>query len=259
MKLVLVALGRRAAFEIADIGALLGDDQRALELTGVLLVDAEIGRELHRAAHAGRHEDERAVGEDRGIQRRVEIVCRRDHRAQIFPHELGMVLHGLREGTKDHAGLGELGLEGSGDGDGIEDGVHRDTRTLHAGEDLLLDERNAQFGIDLQEFGIDLVQRLGARRRLRRGEIIEILEVDFGIVDARPARRLHGQPAAISVKTPFEQPFRLVLFGRDEADNILAEALGGLVGLDIRHEAVFIGLDLDRTDAVDGLLDSRHK
>ena len=65
MKLVLVALRRRAAFEIGDIGALVGDDQRALELAGVLLVDAEIGRKLHRAAHARRHIDERAVGEDR--------------------------------------------------------------------------------------------------------------------------------------------------------------------------------------------------
>ena len=77
VKLVLVALGRRAAFEIADVGALVGDDQRALELAGVLLVDAEIGRKLHRAAHARRHVDERAVREHRGIQRRVKIVGRR--------------------------------------------------------------------------------------------------------------------------------------------------------------------------------------
>src|SRR6202040_639984 len=41
VKLVFVALGRRAAFEIADIGAFVGDDQRPLELAGVLFVDAE--------------------------------------------------------------------------------------------------------------------------------------------------------------------------------------------------------------------------
>ena len=75
MQLVLVALRRRAAFEIADIGALVGDDQRALELAGVLLVDAEIGRQFHRAAHARRDVDERAVGEDGRVQRRVEIVA----------------------------------------------------------------------------------------------------------------------------------------------------------------------------------------
>ena len=52
MQLILVAHRGGAAFEIADIGALVGDDQRALELAGVRCVDAEIGRQLHRAAHA---------------------------------------------------------------------------------------------------------------------------------------------------------------------------------------------------------------
>src|SRR5208283_1629952 len=44
MQLVLVALGSRAAFEIADIGAFVRNDQRSLELAGILLVDPEIGR-----------------------------------------------------------------------------------------------------------------------------------------------------------------------------------------------------------------------
>src|SRR6267142_5734965 len=38
VQLVFVALRRGAAFEIADVGALVGDDQRALELAGVALV-----------------------------------------------------------------------------------------------------------------------------------------------------------------------------------------------------------------------------
>src|SRR4029079_3740342 len=59
--LVLVAHRRGAAFEITDIGALVGDDQSPLELTGVLCIDAEIGRELHRAAHTGRHVDEGTI------------------------------------------------------------------------------------------------------------------------------------------------------------------------------------------------------
>ena len=36
VQLVLVAHRRRAAFEVADVRAFLGDDQRALELAGVL-------------------------------------------------------------------------------------------------------------------------------------------------------------------------------------------------------------------------------
>ena len=44
MQLVFVALRRGAAFEIAHVSAFIGDDQRALELTGLPGVDAEIGR-----------------------------------------------------------------------------------------------------------------------------------------------------------------------------------------------------------------------
>ena len=76
MQLVLVAHRRGAAFEIAHVGALVGDDQRALELAGVALVDAEIGGQLHRAAHARRHIDERAVGEHRRVERGEEVVAR---------------------------------------------------------------------------------------------------------------------------------------------------------------------------------------
>ncbi len=43
VELVLVAHRRGAAFEIADVSALFGDDQRALELAGILGIDAEIG------------------------------------------------------------------------------------------------------------------------------------------------------------------------------------------------------------------------
>ena len=56
-----VALGRGAAFEIADIRPLVGDDQRALKLSRILGIDPEIGAQFHRATHAGRHIDERTV------------------------------------------------------------------------------------------------------------------------------------------------------------------------------------------------------
>ena len=41
MELVLVAHRCRAAFEIGYVGAAIGDDQGALELAGVALIDAE--------------------------------------------------------------------------------------------------------------------------------------------------------------------------------------------------------------------------
>src|SRR6185369_14251136 len=46
VQLVLVALGRRAAFQVTDRRALFRDDERALELTGIGRVDAEVRRQL---------------------------------------------------------------------------------------------------------------------------------------------------------------------------------------------------------------------
>ena len=110
-----VALRRGAALEVADVGALVGDDQRPLELPGVLGIDPEVGRELHRAAHARRHVDERAVGEHRRVQRRVEVVAVRHDGAEIFPHQLRMLAHRLGDRAEDHPGLGQLRLEGRAD------------------------------------------------------------------------------------------------------------------------------------------------
>ena len=77
VQLVLVAHRGGAALEVAHVGALLGDDQRALELAGVRGVDAEVGGQLHRAAHALGDVAERAVGEDRRVERGEEVVaCR---------------------------------------------------------------------------------------------------------------------------------------------------------------------------------------
>src|SRR3990172_638957 len=38
----------KAAFDVVDLGALVHDDERALELAGVLAVDAEVGLERER-------------------------------------------------------------------------------------------------------------------------------------------------------------------------------------------------------------------
>src|SRR5690606_9091720 len=59
MKLVLVTLRSGTTFQIRDVRALFRDDQRALELTGIALVDAEIGGKLHRATNALRNVHER--------------------------------------------------------------------------------------------------------------------------------------------------------------------------------------------------------
>ena len=155
MQLVLVAHRRGAAFEIGDVGAFVGDDQRAFELAGLAGVDAEIGGKLHRAAHALGHIDEGAVGEHRRIQRGEEIVGHRHDGAQIFAHQVGIIADGFGDRAEDHARLVQLFLEGGGDRDGIEHRVHR-----HAGQQLLLGQRNAELLVGLEQLGIDFVQAL---------------------------------------------------------------------------------------------------
>ena len=124
-----------------------------------------------------------------------------------------MLVDRLGHGAEDDAGLLQLLLEGGDDGDAVEHGIDRNLRGLDASQNLLLAERNAELLVDAQQFGIDIVDRLRTRRRFRRRIIIEFLIVDLWIVDARPFRPRHGQPAAIGVQPPVEQPTGLVLLG----------------------------------------------
>ena len=70
MQLVLIALRRGAAFEVADIRPFVGNDQCAFKLPGILGIDAEIGRQFHRATHALGNVSKRSIRKDGGIQRR---------------------------------------------------------------------------------------------------------------------------------------------------------------------------------------------
>ena len=155
VQLMFVAHRRRAAFEIAHVRAFFGDDQRPLELSGSLRVDAEVGRQLHRAAHALRDVGERTVGKHSRVERRVEVVRVRHDRAEVLPHEIGMVLHRFGERAEDDADLGQLRLEGRRHRNAVEHGVDRDAR-----EQLLLIEGNAELVECLPDFRVDLVEAL---------------------------------------------------------------------------------------------------
>ena len=72
--MIFVAHRSGAAFEIRDIGPLVGDDQRPLELPGIGGVDAEVSRQFHRTANALGNVDKGPVGKDCRIEGCVEIV-----------------------------------------------------------------------------------------------------------------------------------------------------------------------------------------
>ena len=77
-----------AALDVVHVGALVGDDQRPLELAHVLGVDPEVGLQRHLDVHARGHVDERAARPDRGVQRRELVVVGRDDRREVLADEL---------------------------------------------------------------------------------------------------------------------------------------------------------------------------
>ncbi len=95
VQLVLVAHGGRAALEVADVAAFVGDDQRALKLAGVGFIDAKVGGQLHGAAHPFRDVDKGTVAEHRAVESGVKVVFARHHTAQVFLDQLGVIVHRL--------------------------------------------------------------------------------------------------------------------------------------------------------------------
>ena len=129
-------------------------------------------------------------------------------------------------------------FEGGGHGNAVEHRVHRD-----AGQHRLLLQGDAELVVGLQQLGIDLVQALGAvLLGLGRGVVNDVLVVDGRVVDVGPGRLLHGQPVAIGLQAPFEQPFRLVLLGGNQADDVLVQAAGDGIGFDVGDESPLIFL-----------------
>ena len=268
MQLVFVAHRRGAAFKVGDVRALVGDDERAFELAGVLGIDAEVGRQLHRAAHALWDVDERSVGKHGGVQRGIEVVGLRHHGEQVLLDQFRVFADGLGDRAEDDAGLGQLLLERGHHRNRVEHCVHghlaggvglafdviqlaRLALLAHAGEDFLLLQRNAQLGVGRQQFRIHLVQRLGAGLALGCCVVVDVVEVDLRIVDLGPGGLVHLQPATIGVEALLEHPLGLFLLGRNEADHVFRQALGGHVGLDHGLEAVLVLVDVDFPDAFD--------
>ena len=258
MQLVLVPLGCRAPLEVTHIRALLGNDQRPLELAGILLVDPEIGRQFHRATHTLGNVDERSIGEHGAIQRRVIIIRHRNNRAEIFPHQFRMLFDGIRNRAENYAGLFQLFLERCHNGDRVEHRVHRDLGCLYTRKNFLFAQRNTELLVSIENCRIDLVQRLWRRIHLWRRIIIGIVEIDLRIGDARPIRLSHGQPTAIGIKPPLEHPFRLALFRRDKPDNIFRKALRRFVDFEFSRKPVFVLVHVKRTNLLDSLFNRNH-
>jgi len=210
VELVLVAHGGGAAFQVAYVAALIGDDKGPLELAGHGGVDAEIGGQLHRAAYPLGDIDEGAVAEDRRVQGGEEVVGIGHHRAQVLPHQIGVAPHRLGEWAEDHPRLGQGLLEGGGHRYTVEDRVHRYPRQA-----LLFLQGNAQLIVGLQQLGIYLVQAVVGGLLLGGGIIDDALVIDGLIIHVRPvgfaSLLVQLEPVAIGLQTPFKEPVWFLL------------------------------------------------
>lgn len=181
--------GCGASFEVADRGALFGDDEGAFKLAALLIVHAEVGGELHRAADAFGDKDEGAIGEDGGVERGEEVIGHGNDAAEILLDQFGKALDGFGDGAEDHACLFQLFLECGSDGDGVKDEVDG-----YIGKSLLLIEGDTEFFEGGQDGGIGLIEA-GELRFFGGGGVVgDGLVVDGRVVDAGPRGLLRFFP-----------------------------------------------------------------
>ena len=237
MELVFVPHRRGAAFEIADGGTFIGNDQRPLELAGARAVDAEVGRQLHRAANAFRDVAERPVREDGRVERGEKVVGVRNDRSQVLANQIRMVLNRVRERTEDDTDLRQLGAERRGHRDRVEDRIDGDARKA-----LLLVERDAQLGKCGAHLRIDLVERVQFLLLLRRRVVNDGLVIDWTVLHVGPRRLFHRRPVTKGLEAKIKHPLRLFFLRRDESDDVFIQPGRRLIGFDVADEAVLVFL-----------------
>ena len=227
-------------------GALVDDDERALELARVLAVDAEIGLQRQRHGHALRHVDERAARPDRGVECGELVVLGRDDRAEVLLEDLRMFLQRLVGAHEDHAELGQL----------LAHGVVDDLRVVlrtDAGEELALRLGDAQ----LLERLLDLVRDVVPGLLLALGGLAvvdDLVEVDLGQV-AAPGGHGSLEEVVVRPQPVLVHPGRLFLEGADLLDRVAGQPAFRLLEVD----DVVVELELGALVADDVTLRCGHQ
>ena len=236
MQLIAVAYRRRAAFDIAHIATLVGDQNRTFKLAGFLGVDTEIGRQLHRTAHTFRHVDKGAIGSDRGVQRSEEVVVARHHGTEILFHQFRMIVNRFAKGAEDDPLLRQLLAIGGCHRYRVENGVHRDFFAFA----YRYPEQVKGFLDFICQEGVcpGLLHRAGLRgaglvavaagwRRV----VAVILIIQLIVMRFQPVRLLHLLPGLKGVETKFEHPLRFITTSGNRAYHLFINAFGQLIGL----------------------------
>ena len=206
---------RRAALDVVDVRALVGDDQRPLELAHVLGVDAEVRLQRDVDVHARRHVDERSARPHRGVQRGELVVAGRDDRAEVLLEELG-VLAQRRVGVHEDDTLSfELLV------DLVVDDLGLVLRGDAGDQALTLGLGDAQALVRVADLFGKLFPRAGLLLG-RAHEVLDVVEVDLAEVGA-PGRHRLALEQLQALQAQLEHPLGFVLEGRDPAHDGLAQ------------------------------------
>ena len=205
---------RGAALDVVHVGALVDDDQRALELAHVLRVDPEVGLQRQLDLHALRHVDERAARPDGRVQRRELVVVLRDDRPEVLLHELLVLAQPRVHVEEEHALLLELLLDLVVDDLGLVLGAD-------PGEVLLLRLGDAELVPRVLDVGRQVLPRVDLL--LGRLDVVEdVVEVDARDV-AAPGRQRARKEVVERGVAELPHPLRLVLVLRDRLDELVRE------------------------------------
>ena len=116
MELVGIKLWGSTPLEVAHGGSFFRHNESALKLTTLLVINTEVGRQVHGAFHAFRNEYKRSIGKHSAVECGEEIVTRGDDGTKIFFDEFRMFLDRFTEGTEDNAFFSEAIFIGRGNG-----------------------------------------------------------------------------------------------------------------------------------------------
>jgi hypothetical protein len=224
---------------VVDLGALFEDDQRPLELAGVLAVDPEVGLQRERDLDALGHVDERAARPDRAVECRELVVLGRDDRAEPLLDDVVVFLERLVHAHEHDADVGQL----------LADAVVDDLAVVlraHAGQELAL-----RFGdAETLEGGLDLVRDVVPRLlfALRRLAVVDdLVEVD-PVEAVGPGRHGPLQEVLVGAEAELEHPVRLFLEAADLFHRVARQAALRLAQVDdvvVERELVaLVGDDL---------------
>jgi hypothetical protein len=171
--------------------------------------------------HARRHVDERPARPDGAVERGELVVVGRDDRREVLADEVLVLAQARVHVHEDDALRLELLVDLVVDDLGL-------VLRADAGEELALGLGDAEPVEGLLDVLGDVVP--GALGLLGRAhEVMDVVEVDLGEVRRAPGRHRPGEEVLERLEAELAHPLRLVLELGDLLDELLRQALRGLV------------------------------